>query len=73
MKQMLKLTKKQRNKCVSLLKEAKKAYFGNLQPSKICDNKKFWKTVNPLFTEKATSTDNITLIENNEIVSDDQK
>ena len=51
----------------------KKAYFEKLQPSEICDNKKFWKTINPLFTEKATSTDNITLIENNEIVSDDQK
>ena len=64
--------KVQRNKCVSLLKEAKKAYFEALQPSQVCDNKKFWKIVNPLFTEKALSTDNITLIENNEIVSDDK-
>ena len=30
--------KRQRNKCVSLLK--KTTYFGNLNPSAICDNKK---------------------------------
>ena len=64
--------KVQRNKCVSLLKEAKKVYFENLQPSNVCDNKKFWKIVNPLFTEKTLSTDNITLIENDVIESDDQ-
>ena len=63
--------KKQRNKCVSLLKKVKKTYFKNLNPSAICDNKKFWKTVKPLFTEKTTSTNNITLVENNEIISDD--
>ena len=44
--------KKQRNKCVSLLKKAKKSYFGNLKSSDICDNKKFWKSVKPLFNEK---------------------
>ena len=65
--------KKQRNRCVFLLKETKKTYFENLHPSKISDNKKFWKTVNPFFTEKATSTDDITLIENREIISDDRK
>ena len=43
--------KKQRNKCVSLLKKATKTYFGNLNPSVICDNKKFWKTIKPLFSE----------------------
>ena len=39
----------------------------------LLSNKKFWKIVNPLFTESTTSTDNITLIENNQIVSDDHK
>ena len=38
----------------------------------MCDDKKFWKTVNPLFSEKSMSTDNITLIENNAMVTDDQ-
>ena len=64
--------KQQRNKCVSMLKMVKKAYFEKLQPSKISDNKKFWPSVNPLFTEKGITTDKITLIENNLIVSDDK-
>ncbi len=44
-----------------------------MKPSSICDNKKFWDTVKPLFSEKCVSSDNITLIENNEIVSDDKQ
>ena len=63
--------KRQRNKCVSLLKKTKRNYFGNLKPSSICDNKNFWRNVKPLFSEKAPSTDDITLIENNEIISED--
>ena len=66
-----KIYKRQRNKCVSLLKKAKKSFFGNLNPSAICDNKNFWKTVKPLFSEQAVSTDNLTLIENNVMVNDD--
>ena len=64
--------KKQRNKCVSLLRKAKKHFYGNLNPAIICDNKKFWKTVKPLFSEKVTTSQNITLIENNIIVDDDK-
>ena len=41
--------KKQRNRCVSLLRKDK-----NLNPSIICDNKKFWKNVKPLFSEKVS-------------------
>ena len=39
----------------------------------VCDNKKFWKSVKPLFNEQAVSTDTITLVESNAIVSDDAK
>ena len=65
--------KRQRNICVTLLKQAKKSYYENLKPSSICDNKNFWKTVKPLFTDKAASTDQITLVENKVIVSDDKQ
>ena len=41
--------RRQRNKCVSPRKKAKNTYFGNLNPSLICDNKYFWKTIKPLF------------------------
>ena len=60
--------KKQRNFCVYFLRKTKAAYFEKLHPSKICDNKKFWKS-----SEKCMSTDNITLVENNVILTDDQK
>ena len=63
----------QRNLCVKLLKKAKSSYFEKLKPSSISDNKKFWKTVKPLFNDKAMSTDSITLIENNKIISGDQE
>ena len=65
--------KKQRNLCVNLLKKVKRAYFEKLKPSSISDNKKFWKTVNPLFSEKTMSTENIALIENNAIVSEEHE
>ena len=65
--------KLQRNKCVSLLRKTKKSYFGNLKSSDVCENKKFWKSVKPLFNEQAVSTDAITLIEDNIMVNDDAK
>ena len=65
--------KKQRNFCVHLLKKVKISYFENLRPSSICDNKKFWKSVKPLFSEKTMSADNITLVENDIIITEDKK
>ena len=49
---------KQRNKCVFLLKKAKKEYYQNL------DNKKFWKKVKPLLSDKPVSREKVKLIEN---------
>ena len=65
--------RRQRNKCVTLLKKTKKLYFSNLNPSDVSDNKKFWKTVKPLFNDKVMCTDHITLVENDIIVSDETK
>ena len=42
----------QRNYCKKLLKTRKKQYFNNLNTSKVTDNRTFWKTVVPLFTNK---------------------
>ena len=63
----------QRNKCTLLLRKAKKNYFNNLKPSVIRDNKKFWKIIKPLFSEKYFNRENVTLDENNEIIEDDAK
>ena len=40
---------KQRNYCVSLLRKSKRNYYSNLNVKDITDNKKFWKTIKPLF------------------------
>ena len=60
----------QRNYCVSIVRKAKKSYYSNLDHKKIVDNKTFWKTIKPFFTDKGVNHDNITLVENEETVSD---
>ena len=55
--------KKQRNYCVSLLRKT------NLDVNLI----KLWKNVKPFFSDKNMSTSNITLIEDNEVISDNTK
>ena len=65
--------KRQRNICTSLLKKVKKSHYGNLKPSSVCDNKKFWGTVKPLFSEKCVLAENITLVEGGVVVSDDKQ
>ena len=63
--------KMQRNKCINLFRKAKSDYYSNLNPHSITDNKKFWKTVKPLFSEKVMSTESITIVENDTICTDD--
>ena len=54
---------KQRNLCVSLIRREKKNFFNNISTRDITDNKTFWKTVKPLFTDKIQTKSKITLIE----------
>ena len=44
---------RQRNFCVSLLRKTKRRFFGKLNHKVVSDNRKFWKTIGPLFSEKA--------------------
>ena len=53
---------------VSLLKKSKRKYYINLNVEDITDNKQFWKTVKPLFSDKTKSAVSITLKGNNKIV-----
>ena len=62
---------KQRNYCVSLLRKSKREYYSNLDVKNITDNKTFWKTVKRFLSDKVTSTQKITLIENDKIVKND--
>ena len=63
--------RKQRNLCVTLLRKAKKQYFSNLEPKLITDNKKFWNSVKPLFSDKITVKEIINLTENGKILNSD--
>ena len=62
--------RKQRNYCVSLIRKAKCNFYEHLDPKLICDNRKFWKQVKPFFSDKTPTDCNITLLENDKIVTD---
>ena len=49
----------QRNLCKKLLKNTKRTYFSNLGIKKITDNRTFWKTVAPLFSNKFSKSEKI--------------
>ena len=43
---------KQRNICVNMLKKAKREYYNNIDIKLLNDNRKFWKCIKPLFSNK---------------------
>ena len=49
------------NNNVTLLRKAKRNYFAEID-NRIFKNRKFWKTVHPLFSEKAYQKESITII-----------
>ena len=63
------LYNKQRNLCVSILRKNKRDYFGNLNNKIVTDNRKFWKTISPLFSEKVFHRECITLKESNKTIT----
>ena len=65
--------RKHRNSCVKLFRREKRIYYNNLDISLVTDNKKFWKTVKPLFSDKLQSKNKIVLIEDETIISNDDE
>ena len=65
----IKAYNEQRNRCVKLVRSAKKAHYSNLSSKHVNYNKTFWKTVKLLFSEKVNTNENITLVESNSIIS----
>ena len=47
------------------------SFYSKLDPSSISNTKLFWKTVKPYFSDKSLSNENINLVDNNQIISDD--
>ena len=60
---------KQRNFCVSLLRKI----YGNLNEKDVIDNKRFWKTVKPLFSDKVKSCEKNTLVHEDKIITTDDE
>ena len=58
----------QRNLWVILIM-SEKNFFSNINTSDITDNKIFWKTVKPYFTDKIKTKSKITLIEKKKLSS----
>ena len=64
---------KETNLCVSLLKKAKIDHFANLDIKSVTDNKKFWQTVKPLFSNKVKDKTVIKLVENDAMIDDESE
>ncbi len=70
----LKDYKKQKNFTNKLLKNEKKRYFKNLHMNNFTDNKKFWNTIKPLFSNRGGGSQKITLIDKEDkIISNDKE
>ena len=65
--------RKLRNDCVKLTKKVKREYFERLKINSVNDNKIFWKTVKPFFTDKNKKNGKIVLVEDNRIITDNVK
>ena len=64
--------KTQGNYCVNLLRISKKQYFSNINVIDVTDNKSFWKSAKPYFGNKGFNSNNITLVENDAIITNNR-
>ena len=55
------------------MRKTKINYNGNLDEKDITDNKKFWKIVKPLLSNKSINSDKIHLNENGELITIEPK
>ena len=54
---------KQNNLCVTLLWKSKREYFNKLNGKTVCNNKKFWKVVKALLSNKIISNKKIKIVD----------
>ena len=66
-------TKRKKKNYVSLLKKAKKDHFANLNIKSVTDNKKFWQTVKPLFSNKAKAKTVVKLVESDAMIENESE
>ena len=60
--------KKQRNICSNLLCNSKKQYFDNIDVKNVTENKKFWKSIEPTFSNKCKTGNTYILVGNEKIL-----
>ena len=65
--------KKQRNKCVKILRNVKKEYLSNLNVKDVTDSREFWSTVKPFFSDTNKTVNNIILSDNDKMLKDEKK
>ena len=65
--------KKQRNYCVSLMRQNKIQYYGSLNVNHITDNKNFWRVVKPNFSNKILVTNRLILRDGGKVISDTER
>ena len=58
-------TLKQRNLC--------EEYFNNLKEKNVCDNKKYWRVVKPVLSNKIISNEKLTIVEGDKIIRSDKE
>ena len=63
--------KKQKNFRSRLYQKERKRFFNNLNPPFVTDNKLFWKTIKPFFSNKGNYGSEIKLVEKDEVLKDD--
>ena len=55
------------------MRKTKNDYYVNLNVKDIVDNKQFCRTVKPLLSDKTKSNDNITLVKDETVITQDEK
>ena len=66
-----KACKKQKKLCSRLYEKERERFFNNLNPSFVTDNKLFWKTIKPIFSNKGNYGSQIKLVAKDEVLQDD--
>ena len=65
--------KRQKNYCNRLYKRERKKFYSKLNLNDITDNRKFWKTMKPLFGDKGGAKEKIVLVEGDRIINEDSE
>ena len=56
-----------------MLRKAKFDYYQNINLGNLTDNRKFWKTVKPIFSDKVQVNSSLTVIENGKMINKDSE